>query len=105
MFTFVISSGCFFQKYDPDGLKTITKISQIQLTQTVKLNKTNCKSNQSLKCSFKVTFTLFYLIASNDFFFFLFGNQVICDAACFSHLGDSYKPHFEMRFLFKIWVF
>ena len=66
-----------FQNYDPDGLKTITKISQTLLIQTVKLNITNCRSRQSYcKCSFKVT--LFDLIASNDFFFF--GNQVMCDA-------------------------
>ena len=38
MFTFVISS-ISFSKYDPDSLKTRTKLLQILLTHTVKLKK------------------------------------------------------------------
>ena len=50
-------------------------MSQILLTQTVKMIKTNCKKHQSCrKCSFKVI--LFDLIA-----FDFSRNQVISDAA------------------------
>ena len=63
------------QIYDPDGLKSITKISQILLTQTVKLSKQIIKVISHIV---NVHLKLFYSIYLRPMI--LFGNHVICDA-------------------------